>query len=125
MSPFSVLIADDNADLGWLLAGILRREGVAVDVCQDPDIAIENSSRNDYDAIVVEPNPAAGFRMLLDYLDAHRSDKLHTVIVATTEKDSYLNSEWTKRGVFRILEKPLTPKVVRETVMACAANHLS
>jgi DNA-binding NtrC family response regulator len=123
MSPMKILIADDNADLGWLVATILRNAGLTVDVCQDADVAIESSSHVDYSAILVEPSPAAGFRPLLDYLDTHGG--LDSVVVATTESDEATNAEWRRRGVFRILRKPLTPAGVREAVMACAKHHVA
>jgi DNA-binding response OmpR family regulator len=123
VSPFKVLIADDNADLGWLLAGILRRAGATVDVCQDPDVAIANSDQTDYSAILVEPSPSAGFQPLLDHLAANRTDGLDSVVVATTESDPAFRAELARSGVFRILKKPLTPAVVREAMLACAAHH--
>lgn len=118
-----VLIADDSADFGWLLGEILRGEDVDVDVCQDADVAIESSNLTDYNAIVMEASPAAGLRPLLDYLETHRTDGLHAVVVATTESDDDFLVEMADRGVFRILRKPVTRERVRDAVFECARQH--
>jgi DNA-binding NtrC family response regulator len=123
MEPMKVLIADDSADFGWLLAEILRQEHIDVDVCQDPDVAIVSSAATDYSAIIVEPSPTAGFAPLLDYLETHRSDGLHAVVVATTENDVDFMAGMADRGVFRILRKPLTRERFRDAVLACARQH--
>ena len=122
MSLQTVLIADDNADLGALLAGILRREGFAVDVVQDPDVGIERSSHTHYGVVLVEPAPSAGFRPLIDYLAA-REDGLDSVVMATTDNDDTASSEWLRRGVFRVLHKPLTRERVRDAVAACVERR--
>jgi DNA-binding NtrC family response regulator len=123
MEIMKVLIADDSADFGWLLAEILRQEDIDVDVCQDPDVAIKSSAATDYNAIIVEPSPTAGFAPLLDYLEEHRSDGLHSVVMATTESDDDFMVKMADRGVFRILRKPLTRERVRDAVQASAEWH--
>jgi DNA-binding response OmpR family regulator len=49
-----VLIAEDHAELAAVLAVGLRREGMAVDVANDGDAALERATVNEYDVIVLD-----------------------------------------------------------------------
>lgn len=120
-SPDTVLVVDDNEDLCALFASILKADGFEVETCRDADVAIANAQAHDYAAIVVEGNPTAGFRPLLDYLSAKEANSLNHVVVATTDNDAVVDAEWSSKGVFEVLHKPLTRDRLRIAVAKCAA----
>jgi DNA-binding response OmpR family regulator len=49
-----VLVVEDHAKLGLAIAAVLRREGIAADVCFDGNDALEKSAVNRYDVIVLD-----------------------------------------------------------------------
>jgi DNA-binding response OmpR family regulator len=52
--PVRVLIVEDEAELAEAIAGVLRREGMAVDVALDGDEALARTSVNAYDVVVLD-----------------------------------------------------------------------
>lgn len=120
-SPDTILVVDDNEDLCALFASILKADGFQVETCRDADVAIANARSHDYAAIVVETAPTAGFRPLLDYLSAREASSLSRVVVATTDNDAIVDAEWSSKGVFEVLHKPLTRNRLRIAVAKCAA----
>lgn len=119
----SVLVVEDNEDLGGLYASILKAAGYSVEVCRDSDVAIQRSSEKDYAAVLIESSPAAGFRPFIDFLSVNRLDSLHTVVLATTENDVAMDQEWVSKGVFEMLHKPLTRERLRVSITGCTARH--
>ena len=119
----SVLVVEENEDLGGLYASILKAEGYSVEVCRDSDVAIQRSGERDYAAVLVEASPVAGFRPLIDFLSANRLDSLQSVVLATTDSDSSLDAEWASKGVFELLHKPLTRDRLRISIKGCTAHH--
>jgi len=49
-----VLVVEDHAKLALAIAALLRREGIAADVCFDGTDALEKASVNRYDVIVLD-----------------------------------------------------------------------
>lgn len=49
-----VLVVDDHAKLALAIVAVLRREGIAADVCFDGADALEKASVNRYDVIVLD-----------------------------------------------------------------------
>ncbi|MFB9893266.1 response regulator transcription factor [Planobispora takensis] len=49
-----VLIVEDHEELAWTVAAGLRREGMAVDVVLDGAVALERTSANHYDVVVLD-----------------------------------------------------------------------
>lgn len=117
----SVLVVDDNADLCRLVAAILRADGFQVDWCIDADAAIENVRTHDYNAVLIEPSPVAGFAPVIDYLAAHRADGLHTVVFATTEEDPVVRIAGAA-AAFTILRKPLSRSMVTDALKLCVKS---
>lgn len=120
-TPPAVLVVDDNADVCSLYATLLRAKGYAVDTCRDADDALAHVNATRYDAVIVEPSPVAGLSPLLHQLRTEH--KLGTVIAATTEDDPQFCSELARRGVFRILHKPLSRAQLTSAVDECVQTH--
>jgi len=49
-----VLLVEDHAELAGVVADVLRREGMAVDVAFDGAAALERTAVNDYDVVVLD-----------------------------------------------------------------------
>jgi len=49
-----VLLVEDHAELAGVVADVLRREGMAVDVTFDGAAALERTAVNDYDVVVLD-----------------------------------------------------------------------
>jgi DNA-binding response OmpR family regulator len=49
-----VLVAEDHAKLALAIAAVLRREGIAADVCFDGSDALEKTAVNRYDVVVLD-----------------------------------------------------------------------
>src|SRR5205807_2231199 len=54
LGPMRVLIVEDEAPLADAIARGLRREGMAVDIAQDGNVALEKASVNVYDVVVLD-----------------------------------------------------------------------
>lgn len=118
-----MLVVDDNADVCALFAQILRARGYDVDECVDADVAIAKVKSRDYGAILIEPSPAAGFRPLVEFLASNRSDRLSSVVLATTERDDYFDAVLSESAPFRLLHKPLSPAMLCAAMDECAKHH--
>ena len=49
-----MLVVEDHTELADSVARVLRREGMAVDVAYDGDVALERSAVVDYDVVVLD-----------------------------------------------------------------------
>ncbi len=54
MSDAKILLADDDEELSQLLSDFLVREGFAVDVAEDGNLALQRLAGDDYDAMILD-----------------------------------------------------------------------
>lgn len=54
MSDAKILLADDDEELSQLLSDFLVREGFAVDVAEDGNVALQRLAGDDYDAMILD-----------------------------------------------------------------------
>jgi guanine deaminase len=115
--PFiNILIAEDNRLSREMMSKILSARGFNILEAQDGDEAIEVIRKHDVDLAIVDINmaPTGGFEFVR-YLVV-KGIKL-PVVVVTADDSSDLLIESTSLGVQRVLQKPVAPNRLMETVV--------
>lgn len=115
--PFiNILIAEDNRMSREMMAKILMQRGFNILEAKDGDEAIEIIRKNEVDLAIVDINmaPTGGFEFVR-YLVVKGNDL--PVVVVTADDSSDLLIESTSLGVQRVLQKPVAPTRLVETVV--------
>ncbi|MCB1532035.1 MAG: response regulator [Alphaproteobacteria bacterium] len=116
MSDFiHILIAEDNQVSRDLMSGILQTQGYKIHGVSDGQEAIERIRAHDIDLALVDINmaPKGGFEFV-KHLVAQGIDL--PVVVITGDQSSDILTEANALGVQRVLQKPVEPKRLIETV---------
>lgn len=105
MSPFRVLVADDDASIRGLVRTLLRRESFEVDEASSGDEVMSRMRGERYDAVVLDlmMGPGSG----LDVLDAIRIERpgeKFVIVVSATSQASIDRLE--SNNIFAKLRKP-------------------
>lgn len=112
----NVLIAEDNKVSREMMARILESRGFNILHANDGDEAIQNIKANPVDIAIVDINmaPTGGFEFV-KYLVVNGNDV--PVVVVTADDSSDLLMEASNLGVRRVLQKPVDPKRLIDTVV--------
>lgn len=116
MSDFiHILIAEDNQVSRDLMTGILETQGYQIHGATDGDSAIDVINEHNIDVALVDINmaPKGGFEFV-KFLVAKGIDI--PVVVITGDNSSDILTEANSLGVMRVLQKPVEPKRLIETV---------
>lgn len=108
-----VLVVDDHPFVGHLLKAVLNRYGYqAVDLCRDPQEALNRSASRNYAVAFVDLmlNGKSGLD-LFDQIHARHPDLPVVMMTEGNLMDVALES--IRRGAYHILEKPLHPEKIR------------
>ncbi len=101
----TILVAEDDTDIGESLEMVLGGEGYAVTLCRDGREALEEAGRNSYDLVLTDFRmPGMGGLDLMRQL--REANPLRPVILMTAHGNTELAIEATKRGAFDYLLKP-------------------
>lgn len=114
--PFiKIIIAEDNIVSRNMMAQILETQGFEVIHAGDGDEAIEKIRGQELDLAIVDINmqPKGGFEFMR-YLVARGIDL--PVVIVTGDDSSDLLMEASALGVRRILQKPIQPQRLTDTV---------
>ncbi len=88
-----VLLLDDDPAMQRLVATVLRREGLRVDVVSAGAQAIEKIARNEYDALLLDlMTPTEGGITVMRHLKKANPQLLKRVILVTASPESVLKS---------------------------------
>lgn len=116
MSPRRVLVVDDDPAIREIMAVLLRRDGVAVDIAQDGEKAIALLAENDYAAVVLD--------LIMPRLDGYgviefmRSRGLTTPIVVVSAVTDEPPADLDPQLVRVAIQKPIEPRELRTVVKA-------
>lgn len=112
----NVLIAEDNKVSREMMARILESRGFNILHANDGDEAIELIKKNPVDLAIVDINmePTGGFEFV-KYLVVKGNDV--PVVIVTADDSSDLLMEASSLGVRRVLQKPVDPKRLIDTVV--------
>lgn len=111
----TILIAEDNVVSREMMAGILHTQGYKTIGAADGDEAIEIIKKHDVDLALVDINmaPTGGFEfvkfLLVNGIDV-------PVVVVTADDSSDMLIESSSLGVQRVLQKPIQPARLLDTV---------
>lgn len=113
-----ILIAEDNVVSRNMMAQILETQGYRIIHASDGDEAIQKIKKEDADLAIVDINmaPTGGFAFM-KYLVSSGIDL--PVVIVTGDDSSDLLIKASALGVRRILQKPVQPKRLQDTV-----NHI-
>lgn len=121
--PFiNILVAEDNRLSREMMAKILTQRGFNVLEAEDGDQAIDVIRKTDVDLAIVDINmaPTGGFEFVR-YLIV-KGLKI-PVVVVTADDSSDLLIESSSLGVQRVLQKPVAPNRLLETVVHILRRH--
>ena len=106
MSQASVLILDDEAQVGWMLRAALVSWGLTADTLQEPRRCLDLLRQHEYDVIlldVVMPH-VSGMDLLASIREVCPAA---CVIMMTGYADKSMAIEALRMGAFDFLEKPI------------------
>ena len=114
-----VLVLDDDVSMQKLVAMLLKREGLRVDVVDSGRKAIEAIDNNDYAAILLDlMMPHEGGMTVLTHLRQKSPEVLQHVILVTAMPDSILKG--IAKDVFAVVRKPFQASDLVATVARLA-----
>src|SRR5579862_8288788 len=123
-----VLVVEDHKELAATIAVGLRREGMAVDIASDGEVALDHARREDYDVIVLDRDlpKLYVFAELVARIRAlaRRSERALTPVLARGDIRLDTNQRVASRGGRRL---ELSPKelAVLELLLAADGAPLS
>lgn len=111
----TILIAEDNTISREMMSSILQTQGYKTVGVADGDAAIDYIRKHDVDLALVDINmaPTGGFEFV-KYLLVNGHDV--PVVVVTADESSDMLIESSALGVQRVLQKPIQPVRLLETV---------
>ena len=103
---YSLLLAEDNADISNLLKIFLTRAGYKVDIAKNGQIALHKTKMHDYDAVITDLQmPILDGRGLVKFL---RKDGFDKPIIALTASEKKSEQEkMLQEGFDMVLTKPI------------------
>lgn len=116
-----VLLLDDDPAMQRLIATVLRRAGLRVDVVSAGAQAIEKIERNEYDVLLLDlMTPTEGGVTVIRHLKKENPQLLARVILVTASPESVLKS--VARDAAAVVQKPFVPAQLLEAVKRVAGN---
>lgn len=116
-----VLLLDDDRSIQKLVATLLRRDGLRVDVVDHGNRAIEAIDGKRYDAILLDlMMPHEGGMTVIRHLREHDPSVLQRVILLTATPESVLKA--ISRDVAGVIRKPFQPEELVSTVRGVAGK---
>ena len=116
-----VLLLDDDRSIQKLVATLLRREGLRVDVVDHGHRAIEAIGRNKYDAILLDlMMPHEGGMTVIRHLRENDPPALQRVILLTATPESVLKT--IAGDVAGVVRKPFQSEDLVSVVRAVAGS---
>ena len=120
-SKARVLVLDDDVSMQKLVAMLLRREGLRVDIVDHGKEAIKAITRQRYDAILLDlMMPHEGGMTVIRHLRENTPDVLQKVILLTATPESVLKG--IAREVAGVVRKPFKPDELVSTVRGIVAR---
>ncbi|TWT42833.1 response regulator [Botrimarina hoheduenensis] len=119
--PHSVLVVDDEPEVRRLTVRALSAAGLACDQAGDGVTAMELIDQREYDAILTDLRMPQrhGYALCSDVLALHRPPQ---VMVLTALTDARLVRDLMGRGVYDVLQKPISYDVLAAKVVAMIDN---
>ena len=104
-----VLLLDDDPAMQRLIAAVLRRAGLRVDVVSGGSQAIEQIGRTDYDVLLLDlMTPTEGGVTVMRHLRKANPRLLKRVILVTASPESVLKS--VAKDAAAVVHKPFEPE---------------
>lgn len=110
-----VLLLDDDPAMQRLIATVLRRAGMSVDVVSSGAQAIEKIGRTEYRALLLDlMTPTEGGVTVMRHLEKANPSLLRRVILVTASPESLLKSVASDAAA--VVHKPFDPQQLIATV---------
>ncbi|MBO6518408.1 MAG: response regulator transcription factor [Rhodospirillales bacterium] len=111
-----VLILEDDIDLAEQIAGMLRDEHYAVDVCHDGEEGYDIGLENGFDAVILDPGLPTmdGFSVLRKWRDAGLS--MPVIVLTGSRKEVSDMKEGVRAGATNYLTKPVDLELLLDWV---------
>jgi len=115
-----VLLLDDDPSMQRLIATLLRREGLRVDVVSEARQAIEKMGRFDYAVLLLDiMTPTEGGMTVINHLRDDNPSLLKRVVLVTASPASVLRM--ASKDVFAVVQKPFEAPELVATVRRLVA----
>ena len=120
--PPRVLIADDEADMRWLLSALVRKEGLEPIEASDGEAALKALREQAADAILLDVR-MPGMDGLTFLNEVKKTNPLTPIIVVTGYGSVESAVDIMKRGAYDYLTKPFDAEQLRATLRAAVKSH--
>ena len=115
-----ILVVDDDAEIRNLLAAVLQRHGLAVDIAADGAAAADLLRESPYAVVLVDlMMPRVDGFQLLDLINGREVMSPPVVLVVTAADRSTIERLDAQR-IHGIVRKPFDPEEIARLVVACA-----
>lgn len=110
-----ILVVDDDKDMRWLIASILREEGLCVDITYDVTSALSKISHHQYEAMVLDYK-LSGMSGLSILEKAYQvKPPIVTIMISAFGNDS-VKAKAKELGAYAFLDKPFNIDRLKRTV---------
>ena len=114
------LVVDDDDPIRTMLAKVVERQGLTVDVARDGAEAIELLDADGYTLVLLDlMMPRVDGFAVLRHMNEHYPEKLHCTIVATAIPESEVVKKF-EIPLYRIHVKPFDMQTLIEDIQNCA-----
>ena len=114
------LVVDDDDPIRSMLAKVVERQNLQVDVARDGAEAIDRLDRDGYNVVLLDlMMPRVDGFAVLRHMREHYPDRLHCTIVATAIPESEVVKKF-EIPVYRIHVKPFDMATLIEDIQNCA-----
>ena len=110
----SVLVVDDEADVRWTVAEVLRESGFSVDEAEDGDVALRLVNNQRYGMVILDLRMPR--RDGISFVEA--APKLPPIVVHSAHNPDREERDRLGDAVVEYLQKPVSPQELLSTVEA-------
>lgn len=100
-----ILVVDNDKDMSWLIASILKEEGLRVDVAYDVKTALAKINRHQYEVMVLDYK-LSGMSGLTVLEKAHQIKPPIVTIMISAFRNESIRAKVKEFGAYAFLDKP-------------------
>jgi len=124
MTKSKILVVDNDKDMCWLIASILREEGLSVDIAHDGKTALAKVSHHRY-AVMILDYKLYGMSGLTVLEKTHQARLPITIIMISAFGNGNVIAKAKDFGAYAFLDKPFDINVLKKTVKRALAKQKS
>jgi len=117
-----ILVVDNDKDMSWLIASILKEEGLRVDVAYDVKAALAKINRHQYETMVLDYKLSGMSGLTVLEKARQITPPIVTVMISAFGNES-VKLKAKEFGAYAFLDKPFNIDRLKKTVKKALAEH--